>query len=459
METASEPFRSETRAFLQTPPTDMNPTNRPTPSLPRPVLALGAVLALAAGAAACGAGGGGGGAEQAEPDTARSTQDPHAHRGREDTGSADDGHGGEGHAAGGEHAETVHLGAEQRDRLGVRVAEVSAGAASGSLERPARVMFDLDRVARVGPRVPAKVVRVVRDLGDRVREGEPIAVMSSVELGTAKADYLTARARLKTQREEYRREQELRERDVSSEADLLEARAAFREARAETNAAREALRLYGLTRETIDSIEAGTEEPLSYFRLSSPVDGVIQKRDLAPGQSVGPQETPVHVANLDSLWVMIDAFERDVPVLAEGQPVEVTVRSLPDTSFTGRTDWVSYRLDEQTRTLRVRAVVGNPDGTLRAGMFGRARIQPQGEVEYAMVPVDAVQTVEDREVVFVPGQEEGSFRPVDVKTGAENDGRVEIVSGLAPGDRAVVAGAFELKSVLTSRTRSAAHSH
>jgi cobalt-zinc-cadmium efflux system membrane fusion protein len=379
-----------------------------------------------------------------------------------EAGHAEGQHQGGKHTQGGRdegHTERVHLSDQQRGRLGVKVAEVSAGAASGSLERPARVMFNRDRVARVGPRVSAKVVRVVRDLGARVRQGEPIAVMSSVKLGKAKADFLTARARLETRREEYHREQKLHNRDISSEADLLEARAAFREARAELNAAREALRLYGLSRDEIDAVEAGTEEPLSHFRLSSPVDGVVQKRDLSPGQSVGPQETPVHVANLDSLWVMIDAFERDVPVLSEGQRVELTVRSLPDTTFRARTDWVSYRLEEDTRTLRVRAVVENDGNLLRAGMFGTARIRPEGEVQYAMVPVDAVQTVGGRDVVFVPGDEPGSFRPVEVKTGAENEGRVEILSGLRPGDRAVVAGAFELKSVLTSRTRSAAHSH
>lgn len=421
----------------------MDPTRRRTPGSARTPTLLCALLLLLLALAACGGEGGAGRVEAAAP---------HPKAGPQEHEEAD------AHEGGG-HAEEVHLTAGQRDRLGVRVAELPAGAASGSLERPARVMFDLDRVARVGPRVPAKVVRVVRDLGDRVSEGEPIAVMSSVELGKAKAGFLTARARLQTHRAEYRRERELRERDISSEAELLEARARFREAEAELDAAREALRLYGLSRQDIEAIEAGTEEPLSYFRLSSPVDGVIQKREMAPGQSVAPQETPIHVANLDRLWVMIDAFERDVPHLSEGLEVDLTVRSLPDTSFTAQTDWVSYELQEDTRTVRVRAVVENPDGALRAGMFGTARIHPEGTVEVAMVPVDAVQTLEDRSVVFVPGEESGSYRPVEVRTGAENEGRVEIVSGLAPGDRAVVAGAFELKSALTSGSRSAAHSH
>lgn len=378
-----------------------------------------------------------------------------------DAGEAEGGE--EGHAEGEEHADDearrVHLTPEQAGRLGVRVDTLESGSASSVLRRPATVTFDLDRVARVGPRIPSKVVRVLRDLGDRVGAGEPLALMSSVELGKAKAAFLTARARLETRRADHERERTLFADSVSSEADLLEAKARFEEARAERDAARAALRLYGLSSAEIDRVEAEGEEPLSHFRLASPVAGVVQRRDVAPGQSVGPGETPIHVASLDSLWIMVDAFERDVPLLAPGQPVRLTVRSLPGREFEGRTDWVSYELDPETRTLDVRAVVANADGALRAGMFGTAAIQPEGELRYAMVPVDAVQRIDGEDVVFVPGGEAGSFRSRPVRLGEEAGGRVEILSGLAPGDSAVVAGAFELMSALTASERSADHGH
>ncbi|MFQ5680335.1 MAG: efflux RND transporter periplasmic adaptor subunit, partial [Gemmatimonadota bacterium] len=313
------------------------------------------------------------------------------------------------------------------------------------------------RVALVGPRIRAKVERVLVDLGDVVREGTPLAGLSSVELGTAKAAYLTAAARLATRRATYEREERLFRDSISSEAELLEARALFREAEAELEASRETLRLYGLPRERIDAIEAGGEEPLSFFRLLSPVGGTVQRRDLSPGQTVEPDAAPVHVARLDRLWLMIDAFERDLPLLETGQPVRFTVRSLPGETFEAVTDWISYELDPETRTVRVRAVAENRGGLLRAGMFGTAAIQVEGQEARALVPVDAVQTLDGRRVLFVPAGEPGSFRPVSVRLGEEFDGTVEIVEGTAPGDSAVVAGAFELLSAATAEGREAEH--
>lgn len=362
--------------------------------------------------------------------------------------------------AGEPHLEPVHLGAERADAMGIRVETLDGGRASSVLSRPATLMLDPDRKALVGPRLEAKVVRVTADLGAEVVEGDTLAILSSVELGRAKSAFLTTRARFRTADAEYRRERNLHEKEISSEAELLEAEARFREARAELDASREALRLYGLSRSDIEGVEAGGEAPLSYFPLRSPVTGRVQQRDLAPGQSVGPRETPIHVAAVDRLWVMIEAFERDVPHLEPGQRVTLSVRSLPGRTFEGELDWVSYELEPETRTVRARAIVDNPGGSLRGGMFGSARVRTSSEARYALAPVDAVQTLEGVDVVFVPAEEAGAFRPVPVRLGEESQGGlVELVSGLEPGDRAVVVGAFDLMSAATAGSRSASHGH
>jgi membrane fusion protein, heavy metal efflux system len=365
-------------------------------------------------------------------------------------------------AAAEEHAEDgdeIHLTSEQAAELGIEVAALESGSATAVLTRPATVTFDLDRVAKVGPRIPAKIVTVLKDLGDRVEAGGALAVMSSIELGKAKADYLIALAHLETAEATLAREQQLFEQNISSEAELISARSVYREEQAETQATREALRLYGLSLEDIDQIQAGGEDPLSIFHLKSPFAGVIQERDVSPGQTVDPQETPFHVADPSRLWLMMDAFEQDVPFLSVGQEVSFSVRSLPGRVFRGRTDWVSYALDEETRTVHVRASVANTDGALRAGMFGTAQIHTESAVYYAMIPVDAVQTIEGTQVVFVPGDEANSFVSTPVRLGGESEGFFEIVSGLEPGQPAVIAGAFGLKSAQTAGSISAEHGH
>jgi len=354
----------------------------------------------------------------------------------------------------------VHLGPDRTESLGIRVASVEGGNARSVVIRPATLQMDPDRRALVGPRIEAKVVRVTTDLGRRVSEDDTLAILSSVELGRAKSTFMTSRARLKTAKAEYRREDSLFDQQISSEAELLEAEARYEEARAELNAAREALRLYGLTVDDVTAIEVDGEEPLSHFPLRSPVAGRIQRRDLSPGQTLGPGDTPIHVTDVERLWAMIEAYDQDVSLLETGRPVELSVRNVPGRTFEGELDWISYELDPETRTLKVRAVVENPEGLLRAGMYGTARMNLSTDVRNALVPVDAVQTLGEHTVVFVPGHEEGAFRPVEVELGAESqEGWVEILSGIQPGDRAVVEGAFDLMSAATAAGRGATHSH
>ncbi len=433
----------------------------------RPATLLSVLLLTTVLAVGCGGG-------QAEPaaGTAASTQqtasDTATHEGG---GHSEEQHVGEGSHDEGGHEEGGHagehggaprgvaIGAEKAEAIGIEVDTLSAGSATSTISRPATVKFDPNRVAQVGPRIEGKIVRVIKDLGDRVREDEAVAVLSSVELGKAKSRYLTAQARLKTHRREYEREQSLRADSINSEAELLEAQAKFEEVQAEFQSAKEELRLYGLS--TADVAPAGEREmPLSHFRVTSPVTGTLQKRDVEVGQTVSAQETPFHVANSSRMWVMIDAYERDIAAVEEGQRVRLTMSSLSGESAEGRIDFISQTLEEETRTLRMRAVMPNPNGVLRDGMYGRAHISTGATVERALISTDAVQTIHGSTMVFVPGEEAGHFRAVEVRLGEESQsGMVELISGLQPGDAAVTQGAFNLKATLTAQSRSAAHSH
>lgn len=360
------------------------------------------------------------------------------------------------------HSLEVHLSSDQQRSIGIQTEVITDSSVSSGITRPASVVFNPDLIARIGPRVNAKVTRVYADLGDWVEQGEVVAVMSSMELGQVKSDYLTAKAHLETARTAYEREQSLFEKEISSEAELLEARARFQEARAEVEAAATTLRLYGLSQKRINNLSSGNSGQLaSQFVLRSPISGRVQERNISPGQSVSSSEMPIHIANSSEMWAMIDAYERDLSVLKEGQDIVLTVRGFPGQRFRGQIDFISSQLDEETRTVRARAVIDNDGGILRSGMFGKAKIQTGGGgPAYPMISVDAVQTVEGQSVVFVPGNEEGAFRAVPVKTGAETEsGLVAITFGLQSGDQAVIEGAFDLKSVLTSKSRSASHGH
>lgn len=372
-----------------------------------------------------------------------------------DRNEAKGGH--EGHEDSG--ADAVHLSDEQLAPLTIRTAPASPGSAEALLSLPATVAFDANRVAMIGPRVRAKLVRMTKGLGDPVTSGEVIAEMDSVALGQTKAAYLKSRARYETASSQYERQKALNAQQIASDATLVEARGRYREARADRDAAIETLRLYGLSREAVKAIDANSDQPLSRYSLTSPIDGVLQRRDVSPGQTVGPERTPIHVVDTRTVWLKMDAFEKQIADLAVGQSVRLRLPAFPERMFSGRVDWVSRELAPESRTLTVRAVMDNPDGALRAGMFGTATVQTEGHDGTLMIPVGAVQRLEDKPHVFVPGDEPGAFRAMPVTVGHESNGMIEVRTGIKPEQSVVVEGAFDLMSILTAGGRSAAHGH
>ena len=353
--------------------------------------------------------------------------------------------------------ETVTLTREQLKNGAIRVGHAERGAAQTRIKAPATVRFARDDVAKIGPRLPAKVVKATVHLGDAVNAGDTVAILESVELGKVKANYLNVRSRLDLARKKYQREKRLVAQKISSRATLEQARAAFEQARAELDSSTEELRLYGLSRKAIENIHPGTDEPFSRYRLTTPQAGVVEKMDITPGESLTPEMTPIEVVDPTRMWVMIDAFEKDVGRIKDGQKVLFEPRALPDRQFTGKVEWIARELSPTTRTLKLRATVPNPEGILRAGMFGNAFIRISGDKDAngrAVLPADAIQTVNGSQIVFKPvAGSPGTFSVAVVRTGADSGDRVEIVSGVSPGEPVVVDGSFALMAILTAATR------
>ncbi len=359
------------------------------------------------------------------------------------------------HPEGNAHTLEVQLTAEHIKQMGIVVKPLTGGTVNSEIQRPATVLFVPDQTVQVGPRISAKVEKVSVDLGEKVSKGQTLARLSSVELGKIKAKYLSLASRFQTEKEAYRREQKLYEEKISSESDYLLAKAQYDNTEAELASVKETLQLFGIHAEKIR--EDGY--PLSYFTLQSPISGMVQKRDLSPGQTLSPQSTPIQIVNNREMWVMIDAYESDISTIREGQPVNLTLKSLPGKRFEGEVDWISDALDPGTRTLKVRALVENRQGLLKDGMYGTASVMNESESPVPIVPVDAVQTMDNRKFVFIPADEARSFEPAEVSTGKENNGWIEIAGNIRIGQPVVVQGAFELMSALTSGSRSAAHHH
>lgn len=344
-------------------------------------------------------------------------------------------------ASGGGHgAESVTLDSAAVRLGGIRVDTVTT-ITSTALPVTGSITYDPNRVSQVGARTEGRVLTLRANLGDRVSRGQVLAVLESPEVGQIRAEERQAEELVRIARENYAREQGLARQGISSRKELLDAEADLRRNQAALRSAEDRLQVLGAAH---DHGQGGR------FSLVAPFAGSVVARDASPGGMASPADTLFTVADLSRVAIELDVFERDLARVRRGQPVAVTVTAYPGRTFQGRVAYLGEVLDPQNRTVEARVEIPNPDGALKPGMFATARIQVGGGgPALVVVPQDAVQEVEGRRVVFVPGARPGEFRPAPVEVGETLDGgRVVIRAGLAPGARVVTAGAFALRSEL-----------
>ncbi len=195
----------------------------------------------------------------------------------------------------------------------------------------------------------------------------------------------------------------------------------------------------------MDPIQEG--EAVAHYPITAPLDGTVIEKDVVLLEHVTPQMQLFQIADLTTVWLQADVFEKDLPLLyglAE-KTLEFRAGSYPDRKFTAQVTYTGDLVDEQTRAVRLIAAAENPERLLKPGMFVEARLPKPQRAPALALPESALQRHDDQTFVFVQTGAD-RFERRDVETGAAVDGQVEIVSGLKPGESVVIHGGFALKS-------------
>ncbi len=348
----------------------------------------------------------------------------------------------------------VVLQPEAAAHIDIRTALVESRPLDAVLSTTGRVDFNENRLAHVSPRVRGRVHEVRALLGQSVRAGEVLLVVDSIELGQAKSEYLQAKAQLDLTRRTLEREKGLLSDKITSEQAVLEARAANQQALAAFQAAAERLKLLGLSDEDIDRVHYN-DPSAPLFSLRSPIDGTVIEKRASLGDMLRPDKGPYTVADLTTLWIWIDVYERNLAGVHLDDDVEVTVSAYPARSFKGKVTYIRSEVDPDTRTARARITVENPHGHLKPGMFASITVtdphRPAGDTKSLVVPTSAVQRYGAQSVAFVEiGRNRYQLRVLTL--GRRAAGFIEVRNGLAAGESVVTEGAFILKSEAAKET-------
>ncbi len=362
----------------------------------------------------------------------------------------------EGHQEATEAHDRIRLPPEKLAEFGVKFAVAGPGRLEETLQLPGEVVLDPARVVHVVPRVSGVVQKVSVRLGDEVRKGQLLAVLSSRELADLAADYMAARAEAALAREEFRREERLLAKGVTSEREFAKARAALRKAYVRVESAKSRLSAIGLSRRDVRALLKRPSFRMSRYELRAPMDGVVVRMHITRGERVSEEHQVFTIADVSRVWVEVKVYQRDLHRVRPGQRVVVEAK-YGKLRAEGRIEYVSPLLGTATRTATARVVLDNERRRWRPGLFAVVRVVT-GAVEVpVLVPRSAILEVEGRTCIFV--QEESGLVCRSVEVGRSNERTVEVRRGLNPGDRYVSEGGFTLKAELSKAAFGEGHEH
>ncbi len=336
----------------------------------------------------------------------------------------------------------VRLASAQTARdAGIETQRAETSAVAPTLEVVGRLAFDHNRHAQLATPADSMILEVSVDVGDDVRASQAVATLASSNVGADQARLAAARARIDTARAALEREQRLVERGVAARKHAEAAQSELATAQAEHDAARSSLAAAG----------AGSGGAGGRYVLTAPFAGTVVSRDAVAGRSASAGQVLMEIADLSTMWALLEIPESEAASVHPGLPVEIVLEGARAKPLTGTIARVGASVDPSSRTVVARVELANDGRRLKAGAFVRARIALGPEGAVLLVPAGAIQRAENRSVAFVE-RVEGVYEPVVVEIGRTHGGSVEIVSGLTAGDTVVTTGAFLLKTEVSKES-------
>lgn len=357
---------------------------------------------------------------------------------------------------------TLTLAPEMVDRAGIKVEAVGeqlmADSTGGEMATGV-VRENAYRTTPVVSLVGGIVRRVNVELGASVRRGQSVAVVFSNELAMAQSTYLTSVADLEEHHKHHLRTTRLLEIGAVSREELEQATTKLKTAEAVVASQQQKLLLLGLSQQQVSKLKSSSQIS-SEVSLPAPVTGSVIARSANPGEVVEANKELLRIADLSSVWVVGQVYEKDLGRIRIGSGASITSESFPGRIFRGQVSYVDPTLDTATRTGQIRVELANPGQQLKIGMYVNMSFATVGGTKSTAPTVakTAVQNINSQQVVFVATKERNVFVIRQVRLGPEVNGRYPVVEGLTVGESIVNEGSFLLRAEYL-KSASANHSH
>jgi cobalt-zinc-cadmium efflux system membrane fusion protein len=344
---------------------------------------------------------------------------------------------------------TLTISPEQIQRAGIKIETVgeristdatgqqTTGVVQPNSYRETPVMSLVGGIVRtVGP-----------ELGQNVRKGQTIAVVSSNDLAEAQTKYLAASAELDEHHKHHARTEKLVAIGAASREELEMATSKLKAAESEVANLRQRLLLLGLSSQRVSALRS-TSQVSSEVSVPAPASGTVTSRTVNSGEVIEANKELLRVTDLSSVWVVGQVYEKDLGKVYIGSGASITTDAYPGRVFRGHVSYVDPKVDPQTRTAQARIELANPGQQLKIGMYVNVAFAVLGGAESTVptVPAAAVQNLNNQQVIFVATNDSNVFIMRPVRLSPETNGIYQVLEGLDAGDRIVTNGSFLLRA-------------
>jgi cobalt-zinc-cadmium efflux system membrane fusion protein len=337
----------------------------------------------------------------------------------------------------------VTLTAAQRQHIGLYTVE--QGAFTRTVEASGVVDFDNDQATSVIAPFSGPVSRILVNPGDRVRKGQPLAIVESADFATAVGAYAKAVAAARNARRVADMNKDLLAHSGVSAREAQQAESDAVGAESDRDAALQALVALGVDNAAIEALKQGRPVPRIQGVIRAPISGTVAEKLITPGQLLQAGSTAAFtVADLSRVWVMAQVSDADISAVRLGDTAEITGDALP-AGMTGFVQNISAVVNPDTRSVIARVVVANPADVLKKQMYVRVRIRSRQQNSGLMAPVSAILR-DDQNLPFVyVAMPDNSYARRSVTLGQRAGDQYAITSGLAGGERVVTNGGIFLQ--------------
>jgi membrane fusion protein, heavy metal efflux system len=345
--------------------------------------------------------------------------------------------------------QTLTITLEQGQRAGIKIetvgervstdanGQLTTGVVQPNSYRETPVMSLVGGIVRsVGP-----------ELGQNVRKGQTVAIVSSNDLAEAQTKYLAALAELEEHHKHHARAEKLVSIGAASREELESATSKLKAAESELANLRQRLLLLGLSSQRVSALQS-TSQVSAEVSLPAPASGTVTSRTVNSGEVIEANKELMRVTDLSSVWVVGQVYEKDLGKVHVGSGASVTTDAYPGRVFRGHISYVDPKVDPQTRTAQARIELANRGQQLKIGMYVNVAFAALAGTQSTtpVVPIAAVQNLANQQVVFVVSTDPNVFALRPVRLGPESNGYYPVLEGLTAGDRIVTEGSFMLRA-------------